>query len=171
MLFYVTNLPHMELTREVNTLLTVQICKRKFGELSMTPLKISAEEKPQWTEVIKSLITTKRMSSFYSFWLKHDPILPKEIRVCHLPYRLRRIFQKALTDSTLVQDNMYISESYFCFNQNHHKYITSSNCEQHIDLTIKLEERYAPQKTEIPTQPKTEISADEVMVIKVEPDF
>ena len=162
MLFFVTTLPNSDLTERVKTLVTVQVRIQKFGELKMKPFVITAESKADWAALTESFLS-RRMSAFFTHML-FDPVLPGEIRVRHFFGQSRKNFMQKLRDSDIVHDNVCLKQFYFSYNRNCHSYITNMHCQQHIDLTIKLEEKNHNRKRKLEQD-------DDILVIKLEPDF
>lgn len=170
MLFFTANLPNLTCDEIVRTLLTVQICFRKLGESSMKPIDILSEDVYKWQEVINDIVSIKRMQAIFLRSLKTDPISPNEIRIRHLTYTTRKYFNSRLQESHAIPKDVSMIQAYFCLNSNHAQYLTEYNCNQHFDLTLKLEEKICNELTiEEPIESKNDPEA-EIMVIKLEPD-
>lgn len=168
MLFFTKNLPNLTCDQTVRTLLTVQICLRKLGEISMVPIDISPDDIHKWQEIIDDIVSVKRMQSIFLRSLKTDPITPNEIRIRHLTYTTRKYFNSKLQECHAISKDVSMIQAYFCLNSNHVKYLTEYNCSQHIDLTLKMEEKICNELTiEEPIEYDPEA---EIMVIKLEPD-
>ena len=170
MLFFTANLPNLTCDEIVRTLLTVQICFRKLGESSMKPIDISPNDIHKWQEVIDDIVSIKRMQSIFLRSLKTDPITSNEIRIRHLTYTTRKYFNSKLQECQAISKDVSMIQAYFCLNSNHAKYLTEYNCSQHIDLTLKLEEKICNELTiEEPIESKNDPEA-EIMVVKLESD-
>ena len=170
MLFFVTELPNPELSDKVKTLVTVQVRKQELGEITMKPFIIRPETKSDWAAVTESFLP-KRMSCFFAHW-HCDPILPGEIKIRHFRGRSRKIFYNKLKDLNLINENTFINQFYFSFNKNCHTYITNMGCSQHIDITIKLEEKTLEEKLDLSNRKRKRSDRDDdILVIKLEPDF
>lgn len=174
MLFYTVNLPNLNCNQNVPTLLTIQICLRKLGETSMKPITILPEDEHKWREVIHHMVTIRRIHSIFVWCLKNDPIEPHEIRIRHLTYGTRKKFNLKLRESQAISKDLSLTQAYFCLNNNNFKYMRDYNYSQHIDLTLKFEEKITIDKDlsieQNSDQSKNQAESD-TMVIKIEPDF
>lgn len=171
MLFLRKNLPSLDCEKNVRTLLTVQICLRKLGETAMVPIDILPENVYKWHQVIDEIVSIRRMQSILHRCLKNDPIYQNEIRIKHLTFNTRKFFNLKLLESKAISKNLTMVQAYFCLNNNNHQYLKDQNCNQHIDLTIKFEEKIICNN--LMEESTTELENDpdaEIMVIKLEPD-
>ena len=167
MIFYTVNLPNLNCNQNVRTLLTVQICLRKLGESNMKPTNISPLDEYKWREVISRIVTVRRMHSIFGWCLKNDPIEPHEIRIRHLTFSTRKDLNLKLIESGAISKDLSLIQAYFCLNNSNPKYIRDNNYSQHIDLTLKFDEKII-----IDNNLSMEQNSDaETMVIKIEPDF
>lgn len=170
MFFFVTLLPNPSLTSHVRTMVTLQVSVRKLGESVLKPFDISPESQTQWAIIAESLINRKRMEGYFSRWIR-DPISPNEIRIQHFNASCRKKLHQTLIESKLITENINLTQSYFCFNVNSHQYIRDTNCQQHIDISLKLEEAFYNDKNDVTIAEFTNEDDNDIMVIKLEPDF